>query len=85
MALNTLVRRSASSVTPFAARLLGGQTNLNHPCGGALFTAVNHTRKIISDNSFLVPSVSKKKSKKMWDSPVELEVENSFIALKQNR
>ncbi|KAK9070505.1 hypothetical protein SSX86_010907 [Deinandra increscens subsp. villosa] len=55
-AINSLLRRSASSLTPLAARLLGGQRNLNHHCSGAFFTAVNHTR---DHNSFLVPSVSR--------------------------
>ncbi|KVI07000.1 uncharacterized protein At2g39795, mitochondrial-like [Cynara cardunculus var. scolymus] len=59
MALNSLLRRSASTVAPLTARLLGGQRTFNHHCGGSLFTAVNHTRKIISNNSFLVPSVSR--------------------------
>ncbi|XP_071710665.1 uncharacterized protein At2g39795, mitochondrial-like [Rutidosis leptorrhynchoides] len=59
MALSTIVRRSASSVTPLAARLLAGQRSFSQRCGVALFTAVNRTPKINSGNSFLVPSVSR--------------------------
>ncbi|XP_023763932.1 uncharacterized protein At2g39795, mitochondrial [Lactuca sativa] len=59
MSLNTILRRSASSVTPIAARFLGSQRNFHHHCGGALFTAVNHARNTISDNNFLVPAVSR--------------------------
>ncbi|KAI3705620.1 hypothetical protein L1987_75859 [Smallanthus sonchifolius] len=59
MAINTLIRRSASSLSPLAARLLVGQKSFNHHCGGAFVAAVNHTRKIIFNNSFLAPSVSR--------------------------
>ncbi|KAJ0525542.1 putative mitochondrial glycoprotein [Helianthus annuus] len=59
MAINTILRRSASALTPVAARLLGGQRNLSHHCGGALFSAVNHSQKSISNNSFLVPALSR--------------------------
>ncbi|XP_076920965.1 uncharacterized protein At2g39795, mitochondrial-like [Bidens hawaiensis] len=59
MAINTILRRSASTLTPLAARLLSGQRTFTHHCGGALFTAVNHTHKITSSNSFLVPAVSR--------------------------
>ncbi|XP_071713617.1 uncharacterized protein At2g39795, mitochondrial-like [Rutidosis leptorrhynchoides] len=54
-----LVRRSASSITPHAARLVGGQRSFSHHCGGALFTSVNRTTKINSGNSCLVPSFSR--------------------------
>ncbi|KAI3783435.1 hypothetical protein L1987_42517 [Smallanthus sonchifolius] len=59
MAINTLIRRSASSLSPLAARLLVGQRSFNHHCGGALVAAVTHTRNIVSNNSFLAPSVSR--------------------------
>ncbi|KAD4586031.1 hypothetical protein R6Q59_035589 [Mikania micrantha] len=55
MVINTILRRSASSLTPLAARLLSGQRSY----GGALLTAVNHTRKIISNDSLLIPSASR--------------------------
>ncbi|XP_071713615.1 uncharacterized protein At2g39795, mitochondrial-like [Rutidosis leptorrhynchoides] len=54
-----LVRRSTSSVTPLAARLVGGQRSFSHHCGGALFTAVNRTTKFNSGNLCLVPSFSR--------------------------
>ncbi|KAK1426807.1 hypothetical protein QVD17_15487 [Tagetes erecta] len=54
-----MLRRSVSSLTPLAARLLGGQRSFNHNCGGTLFIAVNQVQKIVSNTSFLVPSISR--------------------------
>lgn len=59
MAFNSVLRRSASSLTPLAARFFSSQRTFSHHCGGALFTAVNRTPSITSTRSFLVPSVSR--------------------------
>ncbi|KAK1426808.1 hypothetical protein QVD17_15488 [Tagetes erecta] len=52
-----LLRRSVSSLTPLSARLLSGQRSFNHHCGGTFFIAINHVHKIVSNTSFLVPSI----------------------------
>ncbi|KAK9068888.1 hypothetical protein SSX86_013004 [Deinandra increscens subsp. villosa] len=51
MAFTSVLRRSASALTPLAGRLLSGQRNLHHHCGGAFFVAMNHTHKIIISNN----------------------------------
>ncbi|KAL8233577.1 hypothetical protein R6Q59_019677 [Mikania micrantha] len=53
--LGSILRRSASSLAPLAGRLSAGQGNISHRF---LLIAGNHTRKIVSNDSFLVPSVS---------------------------
>ncbi|KAL8233580.1 hypothetical protein R6Q59_019680 [Mikania micrantha] len=55
MAFSSILRRSASSLAPLAGRLSAGQGNISHRF---LLIAGNHTRKIVSNDSFLVPSVS---------------------------
>ncbi|KAK9068887.1 hypothetical protein SSX86_013003 [Deinandra increscens subsp. villosa] len=51
MAFTSVLRRSASSLTPLAGRLLSGQRNFHHHSGGAFSVAMNHTdHKIISNN-----------------------------------
>ncbi|KAJ0695174.1 putative mitochondrial glycoprotein [Helianthus annuus] len=58
MALSTIIRRSAPTV---AARLLIGQQRalISHQCGSALLVSVNRSKKITTEDSFLVPSVSR--------------------------